>query len=508
MQSRLTVLATVVMAALGVASCSSTPTARSLVQDALSAMGGADKVRGIQVITMRDGTGTREQLQESRHVGEPEPPGTLRMVTEIVDLAGGRASMHYLIDMGGFMQDRHEVLTKRGDKPVGLDYVGMRPVVATSVGGLFSWGTQNTPAMALSRNPVAILLAAADSAADTGAVTDKEFAGKMAKAVAARTKSGEDVTLYFDPQSKLLAGFETTDSEALTGDVPAQYVLDDYKAVDGVMLPHKIAITKGGKPYSSVGYTSAAINDQAALKDFDIPEAASKEADEAIAAGGEYSPVALTKTADGVYFARAYSHNSLVVEFPQWLAVVEAPYTDAQSATLVRVLAAQFPGKPIKYAAITHHHSDHIGGVRGIVAAGATLLVEKGHEAPLRSMLDAHFTHPVDGLEAKRQAQQPVGSIEVYEGKKVISDGRQSLELYPFMGSPHAEPMVMAYVPSAKALFQSDLWFPGTGGAGNPAAKQLLESIRALKLQVTTNIGGHGGVAPFAELEKAVAAMK
>ena len=96
------------------------------------------------------------------------------------------------------------------------------------------------------------------------------------------------------------------------------------------------------------------------------------------------------------------------------------------------------------------------------------------------------------------------GTVEVYETKKVITDGTQSLELYAFTGSPHVEPMVMAYVPTAKILFQSDLWFPATGGSGNPAAKQLYDSIKALKLDVKTNVGGHGGVGPFAELETAV----
>jgi glyoxylase-like metal-dependent hydrolase (beta-lactamase superfamily II) len=491
--------------AVAAAGCAA-PTAKSLADEALAAMGGADKVKAIKTITMRDGAGTREQLLEPRHVGEAEPPAKLSQVTEIVDVAGGRASMHYVIDNAGFMQDRHEVMTKRGGKLVGLDFVGMRPVVATSADGLFSWGTQNNPEILLRRSLVPILLAAADSTS-TGAASDENFAGKTAKHVHVSTKSGEDVGLYFDPQSKLLIGFETTDAEALTGDVPAQYVLDTYKAVDGVMLPHTIAITKGGKPYSSVEYAGGAINDPASEKDFEIPEAASTQADEAIAAG-VFSPVTLDKVADGVYFARAYSHNSLVVEFPQWLAVVEAPYTDAQSATLVRVLAQQFPGKPIKYAAVTHPHSDHIGGVRGIAAAGATVLVEKAHEAPLRTMIESHHTHPLDDLERRRTANQPVGAIEIFDGKKVVGDGKQSLELYAFAGSPHAEPMVLAYVPGAKVAFQSDLWFPGTGGAGNPAAKQLYDSIKALKLEVKTNAGGHGGVAPFAELEKAVASMK
>ena len=507
MKPRVTMLAAAMAMVWATATaCSTAPTAKILARDALAAMGGADRLQGIKTITMKGGTGTREQLQESVRVGDPEPPAKLSKVAEIIDLAGGRASLDYEIDNAGFVQHRHEVLTKRGDKAVGVDYVGTRPVVATSVGGLFSWGTQNSPEIALRRNVIHILLAAADSAS-SDAASDENFAGKMTKHVHVSTTSGEDVGLYFDPQSKLLAGFETTDSEALTGDVPARYVLDNYKAVDGVTLPHKIAIRKGGKNYSEVEYTSGAIDDPAAAKDFEVPEAAGKQADEAIAAG-EYSPVALTKIADGLYFARAYSHNSMVVEFPQWLALVEAPYTDAQSKTLVRMLKEQFPDKPIRYAAVTHHHSDHIGGVRGIAAAGATVLVEKGHEGALRTMLDAHFTYPPDALERKRSAGQKAGAIEVYEGKKAISDGTQSLELYAFTGSPHADPMVLAYVPGAKALFQSDLWFPGTGGAGNPTARQLLESIRTLNLKVATNVGGHGGVAPFAELEKAIAAMK
>ena len=109
----------------------------------------------------------------------------------------------------------------------------------------------------------------------------------------------------------------------------------------------------------------------------------------------------------------------------------------------------------------------------------------------------------------KLNVEKPLSVLDkyfdsVYETKKVITDGKQSLELYAFTGSPHVEPMVMAYVPGQKILFQSDLWFPATGGAGNPAAKQLYDSIKALKLDVRTNVGGHGGVGPFAELENAV----
>ncbi len=58
--------------------------------------------------------------------------------------------------------------------------------------------------------------------------------------------------------------------------------------------------------------------------------------------------------------------------------------------------------------------------------------------------------------------------------------------------------------PCPRALFQPDLYTPGTG-AGGPAAEHLLKSIQALNLKVDLMVGGHGGAGPFADLGKAVA---
>jgi glyoxylase-like metal-dependent hydrolase (beta-lactamase superfamily II) len=493
------------VALLSLGACSSAPTTRDLAADAADAMGGVERLRAIRTLTMSGGAGTRTRLGQTVRVGDAENTGQLQDVVEIIDFANNRASMHYVLTNGAFKQDRHEILTRRGNSAVGIEIVPNRPIVASSVSGLFSWGTQNSPEFLLRRNVVSIVLAATESASEQPA-EDRGLDSRMYKYGTSRTASGEQIGLYFDPESSLLAAYEATDTETMLGDVQAQYVLGDYRPVGDVMLPHQITIRKGGSAYSAVQFTSMAVNDPAADLALAIPEEASAEADQAIAAG-EFSRVSLTKAADGVFLARAYSHNSLVVEFPAWVAVVEAPYTEAQSTTLARVVQQQFPNKPIRYAAVTHHHYDHTGGVRGIAAQGATILVAQGHEPALRELLDRPHTNPPDELARRRSSQQPTGSIETYDGKKVVSDGKQSLELYPVAGSPHVDPMVLAYVPSARVLFQSDLWFPGTGGAGSPAAKHLLESVKELGLRVDTNVGGHGGVAPFAELVAAVGKM-
>jgi len=485
------------------AGCASAPDTHELAQDAVDAMGGADALRGVQNYVMRGGTGSRSRTGQPVAAGQPDPPAKLSNVVETLDLAGGRAALEYDLEAAsGFTQHRQEVLTSKGDKGVGLENVRDRPLAAMSPSGLFSWGTQNHPSMALDRSIVTIALAALD-AESPEPPQERELAGRMVP-FATVTVTGETIGLYFDPDTQQIAALEATDTETMLGDVQARYTFSDYRDVGGVMLPHATAIEKGGEHYAAVQFESAAINDAEAMRVFDIPETAEGAVDHAIEQGADYSPVTLIKVADGLHFAQAYSHHSLVVEFPNFLAVVEAPYSEAQSLTLGKLLAAQFPGKPIRYAIVTHPHYDHIGGVRGLAAQGATIVAARGHESALRAVLDAPHTNPPDVLAGRRNAGAATGGLEVFDDRRVITDGGRSLELYAVTGSPHVEPMVLAYVPGPRVLFQSDLFFPGTGGGTSPAAEHLLQSVGALNLRVQTNAGGHGGVAPFDELVKAV----
>jgi len=493
-------------AALTLAACSSAPPQRQLAEEAIEAMGGTAKLAGIQTLLMSGGTGTRTKVGQPMTATGPDQIGQMTDDTETLDLPGGRAAFDYDLTVGTFVQHRHEVLTKHEGKAIGIESID-GVTFATTPAGLFSWGTQNSPEWLLRRNAVSVALAAAKTASSSEVAQDKEFNGKMMKVTQGQTGEGEDATFYFDPDTKLLAGFEVLDTETMLGDVNAVYSFSDYKDVSGVQLPHHVTVRKGGEDYSDVHFASITMNDVKAEEVFPIPDAIMADAMRATSDPDAF-PMTLKKAADGVYQAESFRHHSMVVEFPTFVAVVEAPYLEIQTRALAKAIAAQFPNKPIKYVAVTHHHFDHIGGVRAAAALGATILVAQEHEPALRKVIEARHTHPMDDLESARAANKPVGMIETFEGKKVIEDGAQVLELYTFTGSPHVEPLVVAYVPKGRVFFQSDIWFPGTGGGGTPAAKHLLDSINAAKLNVNIMVGGHGLIGPFSELTKAVAAMK
>src|SRR4029450_6556022 len=98
------------MTALWLVGCSGTAQ-RQLAQDAVTAMGGADKLMAIQTLTMSGGTGTRTKVGQAMTATGPDQVAQMSNDIEVLDLANGRAAYDYDLKVGDFMQHRHEVLT-------------------------------------------------------------------------------------------------------------------------------------------------------------------------------------------------------------------------------------------------------------------------------------------------------------------------------------------------------------------------------------------------------------
>ena len=471
------------------------PLARTVVETMLDNMGGLASLRNIDSIVM-SGSGTRNRLGQIPVTGGIDPDATLSGVTETIDFVLGHAAFDNDVVVGdGFSQHRTEALTTWQGKKIGWGTTQGRPNIATSVNGLFSWATQNTPEMLLRRNPVSIAIAA-DGAPQGQVARQVSFNGRPHWAV--DTLLGpEEITVMIDQETGLPGGFSALDTETMLGDVNADYRYSDYRPVGDVMLPFRHEIIKDGRPYASMNYIDIRINDPSALTVFTVPDDVVEQADQVVAQD-TWVPLQWNRVSDTVFHVVAFSHHSMVVEFPDFVAVIKGPYTEAQSMTLARHIEDNI-GKPIRYVIPTHPHYDHTGGLRGLAAAGASVLTAQGHEDEIRAIIESPHSNPPDTLAQRVVAGAEVGQVELFSGMTEISDGDQSLVFYEVETIPHVNPKVLAFVEADGILFQSDLFFGGPG----PDAAALFQAIQALGLPVEQIVGGHGGVLPYTSLVEA-----
>ena len=222
--------------------------------------------------------------------------------------------------------------------------------------------------------------------------------------------------------------------------------------------------------------------------------------------------------APGVWLMGGQTHNSLLVEFKNYLAVVEAPNNEARSLAVIAEAYRLVPGKPIQYVINTHHHFDHSGGLRTYLSQGTTIVT---HEMNKPYYLDILFHPAPRELEPDRMAKySPMywisrrpAPIEVVSGETRgtasygIGDADRFLQVFhvqdmayelgdqSYAQGLHSPDMLMAYLPKERILFNADLYSPPLAGAPLPAPnaanKTLMQNIRKLKLDVERHVAVH-----------------
>ena len=203
---------------------------------------------------------------------------------------------------------------------------------------------------------------------------------------------------------------------------------------------------------------------------------------------------------DGVWLIAGGSHHSVAVEFADYVTIIEAPLNEERSLAVIDEVNRLIPRKPIRFIVTTHHHWDHLGGLRAYVHEGATVITHHGNKPYYQEILRAGpWTLEPDRFSLYPPEEWSEGYIfETLSEKYVLADQTRTVELYNVQGLAHAAGMLIAYIPSEKIVVQADLYFPGAP-APNASARTFQRTLQRLNLDVETIVGIHDDPTPMSQ---------
>ena len=500
--------------------------AMELVERALAAQGGVEAVAALRTLSAKGAATFWEPEQSVTPGGESRFAGDATFVVAS-DLVGGNARIEWAEKLA-YPSPREfrftEIVTPTAGAVEGVDS-GARTKQSQDSNPprhAMSGVRLATAQRELLRTSPRLLLDLRANPTRVARVADVQVAGATLPAVSYRAG---DVTfvILFDPSSGLPARIRTLDADNIQGDSSYDLVLGEWRAVSGVRLPHSQRYELNGSELVRIRLDEVTSGAALAAGSFEIaPELRATAArpatgpvpyqwvlrrqhiglfldSDAIHHDPQASPgLRLVEVAPGVQHFVGGTHNSLVVELDDALAVVDAPIDERQSRLTIDAAKARYPGKPVRYLVLTHHHMDHAGGLRTYVAEGATLVVGAGAGAHFRRVLAAP-----DRLSGGALANHPRRPelLEVAD-RTVLGTGARTLEAYR-IDNPHVAAMLMPYVPQARIAFVADLWSPGREKVGEvltPGQAAIVAAVRKAGISPERFAGGHGAVGEYAPL--------
>jgi glyoxylase-like metal-dependent hydrolase (beta-lactamase superfamily II) len=288
---------------------------------------------------------------------------------------------------------------------------------------------------------------------------------------------GTLLSAEIDTESGLLRRLTYVARLAGKGDTEVGWSFDDYREVEGLgLFPFRYGSTVGADNYTDMTVESV---HPGGTERFTAPESyrqiPERQLDET--ADEEPSPLELEEVFPGVFRVPDVRGGfaPLVVAFETFTVVVDAPAsfpilgkipaeeTDPaahfswHSERLVATIAESLPEQPLRYLVLTHAHEDHVGGVRAFVAAGATVIAAPTVRAVVEHLLALPPSQIGDRLTENSDA--PL-RFEAVKERRILEEGEQRLEVLAVGENPHAEGLLVVYLPAHRALFVSDMITP------------------------------------------------
>jgi glyoxylase-like metal-dependent hydrolase (beta-lactamase superfamily II) len=432
--------------------------ARQIVDRAVTAHGGLDVLRSARQMRV-----TREGHDVWRHQSRAVAPpyDRERFTSELhIDLANGRLIAEEKRTYPGGAHRHFSFVTAR-EHSYYLNHrsrtyrPGDYPPAETQSGNLYTL-------------PQLAVLAAHESGMALRSLGRIALSSGTSVDAVVTTANGGTLTAGFDPGTHLLRAIVSVRSDAVEGPAPNETEFLSYRTIDGVPMPERRVTRVAGEVTQDTTFTRV-------IRNYTVPDAA-------VTPPADYEKVlandtpAVRELAPGAWLVGGDA-ASLAVAMDDHVIVVDAP-TGASSGIAAQIQKLA-PGKSVRYVVPTHHHDDHAPGLRALVQPGTVVVTTPGNAALFERIAKS--------------------AIEIVRRSRVFSAKNRTVEIHDIGPSPHANEMLVAWLPTEGILFSSDLVDLGAEGqvrpgSNNETTMHYAQWLRERSWSVRTHAGGHGGV--------------
>jgi glyoxylase-like metal-dependent hydrolase (beta-lactamase superfamily II) len=459
--------------------------AQPVIKRAVEAYGGAEAINGITSVYYRADTTTYQRYQSPR-LGPP-----FQQQAGYTEIAYDIAANSLLAGGGNNLFNGGQIV--RGEE--GIQFDGIRRVYNEN---------SNPPVPAehfVHRIVPALMVRKLNQRAQTVTlVGESKFGGKTNDVLSVPWENGNLYMVHIDRASGLVTRYDILFGDFVAGDAVFESYFEDYKDVDGVPMPMRRWQKIAGQMTFNSTLTDITFNSDLgehfanpdSFAQIDPPPPPESE---------------LRQLADGVYIGNG-NYQNLYIEMDDYIVSVDAGGGTGLIRGDLAQLETRTGGKPLRYAILTHHHSDHTVGVPALVETGARLVTTAGNEAYLSGLIKDRKLNAANVPAVRIVTPE----FELVGDRHTIGDGDRRIEIFR-VPNEHAEDYLVVYLPASRLLYGADVFnLPATGPLA-PANDQYLsfyDNLSKLNLDVDIVANSHGRTGTGDELraraEKRVAA--